>query len=36
MVITTAQLHSTALELRFCAGSNPTRGVLVIRGGEDL
>ena len=25
VVITTAQLHSTKPELRFCAGSNPTR-----------
>ena len=36
MVITTAQLHSTKPELRFCAGSNPARGVLEIRDGEDL
>ena len=27
MVITTAHLHSTKPELRFCAGSNPARGV---------
>ena len=27
VVITTAQLHSTKTELRFCAGSNPARGV---------
>ena len=27
MVITTAQLHSTKPELRFCAGSNPARRV---------
>ena len=26
VVITTAQLHSTKPELRFCAGSNPARG----------
>ena len=36
MVITTAQLHSTNPELRFCAGSNPARGVLEIRDCEDL
>ena len=36
VVITTAQLHSTKPELRFCAGSNPDRGVLEIRDGEDL
>ena len=36
VVITTAQLHSTKPELRFCAGSNPARGVLEIRDGEDL
>ena len=35
-VITTAQLHSTKPELRFCAGSNPIRGVSEIRDGEDL
>ena len=34
--ITTAQLHSTKPELRFCAGSNPARGVSEIRNGEDL
>ena len=27
VVTTTAQLHSTMSELRFCAGSNPARGV---------
>ena len=27
VVITTAQLHSTKFELKFCAGSNPARGV---------
>ena len=36
VVITTEQLHSTKPELRFCAGSNPARGVLEIRDGEDL
>ena len=36
LVITAAQLHSTKPELRFCAGSNPARGVLEIRDGEDL
>ena len=36
VVITTAQLHSRKPELRFCAGSNPARGVLEIRDGEDL
>ena len=36
VVITTAQFHSTKLELRFCAGSNPARGVSEIREGEDL
>ena len=36
VVITTAQLHSTKPELRFCAGSNPARGVLEIHDGEDL
>ena len=36
MVITTAKLHSTKPELRFCAGSNPVRGVLEIRYSEDL
>ena len=33
VVITTAQLHSTKPELRFCASSNP---VSEIRDGEDL
>ena len=28
--------HSSKAELRFCAGSNPTRGVSEIRDGEDL
>ena len=36
LVITTAQSHSTKLELRFCAGSNPARGMSEIRDGEDL
>ena len=36
VVITTAQLHSTRSELRFCAGSNPSRSVSQIRNGEDL
>ena len=36
VVITTAQLHSTKPELRFCAGSNPARDVPEIRSGEDL
>ena len=34
LVITTAQLHSTRPELRFCAGSNPGRGVSEIRDGK--
>ena len=36
VVITTAQLHSTKPELKFCADSNPARGVSEIRNGEDL
>ena len=36
VVTTTAQLHSTKPELRFCAGSNPACGVLEICDGEDL
>ena len=36
VVMTTAQLHSTKPELRFCAGSNPARGMSEIRDGEDL
>ena len=36
VVITTAQLHSTKSELRFCTGSNPARSVSEIRDGEDL
>ena len=36
VIVTTAQLHSTKAELRFCAGSNPACSVLEIRDGEDL
>ena len=36
MVITTAQLQSLKPELRFCAGSNPARGMSEIRNGEDI
>ena len=36
VVITTAQRHSTKLELRFCAGSNPACGVSEIHDGEDI
>ena len=36
VVMTTTQLHSTKPELRFCADSNPARGVSEIRDGEDL
>ena len=36
LIITTAQLHSTKPELRFCPGSNPAHGVSEIRDGEDL
>ena len=36
VAITTAQLHSTKPELKFCVGSNPARGVSEIRDGEDL
>ena len=36
-VITTAQLNSDlTTELRFCAGSNPARGVSEICNGENL
>ena len=35
-VITTAQLHSTKPELRFCVGSYLARGVSEIRDGDDL
>ena len=36
VVITTAQLHSTKPELRFCVGSNFARSVLKICGVEEL
>ena len=36
VIITTAQIHSTKLQLKFCAGSNPARGLSEIRDGEDL
>ena len=36
VAITTARLHSTKPKLRFCAGSNPVRGVSNIIDGEDL
>ena len=36
VVITTAQLHATKPEFRFCTGSNPARGESEIRDGEDL
>ena len=36
MVLTTAKLHSTRPELRFCVGLSPARGVSEIRDGEDL
>ena len=36
VVNTTAKLHSTKSELRFCAGLNPARGVSEIRDGEYL
>ena len=36
LVIITIQPHSTKPDLRFCAGSNPARGVSEIRDGEDL
>ena len=36
VIITTAQLHSTKPELRFCAGSSPARGMSEIRDGDDL
>ena len=36
VVITTAQLHSTKPELRFCTDSNPACGVSDICNGEDL
>ena len=34
--VTTAQLHSTKPEFRFCASSNPALGVSEIHDGEDL
>ena len=36
VAVTTAQLHSTKPELRFCASSNPARSVSEIRNGENL
>ena len=36
VVVNKAQHHSTKSKLRFCAGSNPARGVSEIRNGEDL
>ena len=36
VVITTAQLHSTKLKLKFCTGSNPAHVMLEIHDGEDL
>ena len=36
VVVTTAQLHLTKPELRFCAASSPAGGVSEIRDGEDL
>ena len=36
VAITTAKLHSTKPELRFCADSNPARSVSEIRDDEDL
>ena len=36
MVITTAKLHSTTPELRFCAGSNPARNLQEIHDGDDI
>ena len=35
VVITAAQLHSTKLQLRFCAGLSPSRGVSIY-GGDNL
>ena len=35
-VITTAQLHATKSELRFCAGSNPASSVSEICNDEKL
>ena len=36
VINTNAQLHSTKLELKFCAGSNPTRSVSEIYDGRNL
>ena len=36
VVITTAQLHSTKPELRFCTGSYPAHSMSEICDGEDL
>ena len=36
LVTATAQLHSTIPELRFCAGSNPARGMSETCDGEDI
>ena len=36
VVITTSQFHSTKPELRFCAGSNPARGLSDIRNSKDI
>ena len=36
VVVTTAQLHSTKFELRFCSGSNPALRVSEIYNGENL
>ena len=35
-VNTTAQIHATKSELRFCTGSNPARNVLEICNDENL
>ena len=36
VVIAAAEFHLTKPELRFCASSNPSRGVSENRDGEDL
>ena len=36
VAITTAQLHSTSPEFRFCAGSNPARHMSEVCDSEDL
>ena len=36
VVISTAQLHSSKPEVKFCAGSNPASSKSKIRDGEDL